>query len=176
MEDTIIKESSPVNGEPSFKEGNIPPVEEEENNQPPAEGEENPPAEGEENTPNNINKEIQNYIQMELSKLTDQLTNTVEEYKNNSKALEDEKYKLEVEKLLNESKILDGRFFDFVFDEDIEIVKLKIERLEGLIEEEANRLVEIRLRASSWVPGNHSNAPAFKNSNIKTNLSYVKGR
>ncbi|MDM0981889.1 hypothetical protein QTJ06_14085 [Clostridium perfringens] len=166
MEDTNIKEGSPVIGEPSLKDKNITQIE----------GEENPPAEGEEENTFSINTEIQKIIENELSKFKSEFNSTMEEYKNNSESLAKEKHKLEVEKLLNDNRILDGRYYDFVFDEDIELVKLKIERLEGLMEEGATRLVDIRLGQASWIPGNDSNTPAFKSSNIKSNLSYVKDR
>ncbi|MDU7109485.1 MAG: hypothetical protein E6303_01525 [Clostridium perfringens] len=170
MEDTNIKEGSPVIGEPSPKDENIPPIE----------GEENPPAEGEEENTFSINTEIQKLIENELSKFKSQFASTIEEYKNNSKSLAEEKHKLEIEKLLTESEILDGRSYDFIYSDDIELVKSKIENLENLINESINERVDLiinqRLRESSWIPGNNSNTPAFKSSNIKSNLSYVKDR
>ncbi len=116
MEDTNIKEGSPVIGEPSPKDENIPPIE----------GEENPPAEGEEENTFSINTEIQKLIENELSKFKSEFNSTMEEYKNNSESLAKEKHKLEVEKLLNDNRILDGRYYDFLILLHLKVVILNL--------------------------------------------------
>lgn len=103
-----------------------------------------------------ITKKIKEILSSELATFKDDFKSTITELKDSSEALKQEKYKMEVEKLLAESKSLDGRFFDFVYSDDIELVKTKIENLENLIEEKANSKVDERLNSNVWIPGNNS--------------------
>lgn len=103
-----------------------------------------------------ITKKIKEILSSELASFKDDFKSTITELQDSSEALKQEKYKMEVEKLLAESKSLDGRFFDFVYADDIDLVKTKIENLENLIEEKANSKVDERLGASVWIPGNNS--------------------
>lgn len=108
-----------------------------------------------------ITKKIKELLSSELASFKNEFTSTITELQDSSEALKQEKYKMEVEKLLAESKSLDGRFFDFVYSDDIELVKTKIENLENLIEEKSNSKVDERIGASSWTPGSNSNTPGI---------------
>ena len=130
---------SPAGGDPSNQANN------EENN----------------NNENSLDKQISDIINKKLLEFQNQIAGTITTLQENAKTLGDKNQKLEIEKLLTESEILDGRFFDFIYSDDMELVKSKIENLENLItqvlNERVNLLVKDRLGESSWIPGNNSN-------------------
>lgn len=105
---------------------------------------------GEQNNADELTKKIQEILAEQLTEF--------KELKDSSETLIQEKFKIEVEKLLSDSQILDGRFFDFVNADDIELVKTRIENLENLITEKVNESVDSRIGANAWYPGNNSNS------------------
>lgn len=130
---------SPAGGDPSNQANN------EENN----------------NNENSLDKQISDIINQKLLEFQNQIAGTITSLQENAKTLGDKNQKLEIEKLLTESEILDGRWYDFVYSNDIELVKSKIEELENLINQVLNERVDLivndRLGQSSWIPGNNSN-------------------
>lgn len=112
-----------------------------------------------------ITKKIKEILSSELASFKGDFQSTITELKDSSEALKQEKYKIEIEKLLAESEVLDGRFYDFIYSDDIELVKVKIENLENLIsekiEEVVQKIVDERLGASSWTPASNSNTPGI---------------
>lgn len=130
---------SPAGGDPSNQANN------EENN----------------NNENSLDKQISDIINQKLLEFQNQIAGTITSLQENAKTLADKNQKLEIEKLLTESEILDGRWYDFVYSNDIELVKSKIEELENLINQVLNERVDLivndRLGQSSWIPGNNSN-------------------
>ena len=144
MADEIInKEGSPV-GEPSKKE-----------TEGTTEKETIP-----QNTDDELTKKIKEILDNQLNSFKDEFKNNITELQDKTKEIEQEKYKMQVNKLLGDSKILDGRFFDFVYSNDIELVKTRIENLENLINEIVGEMaqneVNKRLDASAWTPGDNS--------------------
>ena len=144
MADEIInKEGSPV-GEPSKKE-----------TEGTTEKETIP-----QNTDDELTKKIKEILDNQLNSFKDEFKNNITELQDKTKEIEQEKYKMQVNKLLGDSKILDGRFFDFVYSNDIELVKTKIKNLENLINEMVGKMaqneVNKRLDASAWTPGDNS--------------------
>lgn len=132
---------SPAIGEPSNQE----PLSNEENN----------------NNENSLDKQISDIINQKLAEFQNQIAGTITSLQENAKTLGDKNQRLEIEKLLTESKILDGRFYDFIYSDDMELVKSKAEDLENLISQILNERVDLvvneRLGQSSWIPGNNSN-------------------
>ncbi|MBW4862640.1 MAG: hypothetical protein KZY55_13650 [Paeniclostridium sp.] len=144
MADEIInKEGSPV-GEPSKKE-----------TEGTTEKETIP-----QNTDDELTKKIKEILAEQFKDISGQYTSAITELQDKTKEVEQEKYKMQVNKLLGDSKILDGRFFDFVYSNDIELVKTRIENLENLINEIVGEMaqneVNKRLDASAWTPGDNS--------------------
>lgn len=138
----IDKEGSPV-GDPSEKGKNTIP-----NNS------------GEQNTDDELTKKIKEVLAEQFKDISSQYTGAISELQNKTDLLEQEKYKMQVEKLLGDSKILDSRFYDFIYSDDIEFVKTRIENLENLITEKVGEMVQkevdTRLGQSQWIPGNNS--------------------
>ena len=132
---------SPVIGEPSNQE----PLSSEEKN----------------NNENSLDKQISDIINQKLAEFQNKIVGTITSLQENAQTLVDKNQRLEIEKLLTESEILDGRFYDFVYSTDLELVKSKIEELENLINQALNERVNLtvaeRLGQSSWIPGNNSN-------------------
>ena len=115
----------------------------------------------EENNNSSLDKQISDIINQKLAEFQNQIAGTITSLQENAKTLGDKNQRLEIEKLLTESEILDGRWYDFVYSNDIELVKSKIEELENLINQVLNERVDLivndRLGQSSWIPGNNSN-------------------
>ncbi|EOU1808406.1 hypothetical protein [Clostridium perfringens] len=132
---------SPAGGEPSNQE----PLSNKENN----------------NNENSLDKQISDIINQKLFEFQNKIAGTITSLQENAKTLGEQKQKLEIEKLLTESEILDGRFYDFIYSDDMELVKSKAEELENLISQILNERVDLvvneRLGQSSWIPGNNSN-------------------
>ena len=144
MADEIInKEGSPV-GEPSKKE-----------TEGTTEKETIP-----QNTDDELTKKIKEILDNQLNSFKDEFKNNITDLQDKTKEVEQEKYKMQVNKLLGDSKILDGRFYDFIYSDDIELVKTRIENLENLITEMVGEMaqneVNKRLDASAWTPGDNS--------------------
>ena len=143
---------SPAGGDPSNQANN------EENN----------------NNENSLDKQISDIINQKLLEFQNQIAGTITSLQENAKILGDKNQKLEIEKLLTESEILDGRWYDFVYSNDIELVKSKIEELENLINQVLNERVDLivndRLGQSSWIPGNNSN---YSNTDTFKKPSYM---
>lgn len=120
-----------------------------------------------ENNENLLNKQIADIINQKLVEFQSQITGTITSLQENAKTLGDKNKKLEIEKLLSESKILDGRFYDFVYADNLDLVKSKIEELENLINqiliERVDLIVNERLGQSSWIPGSNSNFSSSNN-------------
>ena len=112
------------------------------------------------NTDDELTKKIKEILDNQLNSFKDEFKNNITELQDKTKEIEREKYKMQVNKLLGDSKILDGRFYDFVYSDDIELVKTKIENLENLINEMVGEMaqneVNKRLDASAWTPGDNS--------------------
>ncbi|HHL2067838.1 TPA: hypothetical protein ACQ3W1_003102 [Clostridium perfringens] len=115
----------------------------------------------EENNNSSLDKQISDIINQKLLEFQNQIAGTITSLQENAKTLGDKNQRLEIEKLLTESEILDGRFYDFIYSDDMELVKSKIENLENLITQVLNERVDLlvkdRLGESSWIPGNNSN-------------------
>ena len=145
---------SPAGGEPSNQE----PLSNKENN----------------NNENSLDKQISDIINQKLAEFQNQIAGTITSLQKNAKTLGEQKQKLEIEKLLTESKILDGRFYDFIYYDDMELVKSKSEDLENLISQILNERVDLvvneRLGQSSWIPGNNSN---YSNTDTFKKPSYM---
>ena len=113
------------------------------------------------NNENSLDKQISDIINQKLAEFQNQIAGTITSLQENAKILGEQKQKLEIEKLLTESEILDGRFYDFIYSNDMELVKSKAEELENLISQILNERVDLvvneRLGQSSWIPGNNSN-------------------
>lgn len=113
------------------------------------------------NNENSLDKQISDIINQKLFEFQNKIAGTITSLQENAKTLGEQKQKLEIEKLLTESEILDGRFYDFIYSDDMELVKSKAEELENLISQILNERVDLvvneRLGQSSWIPGNNSN-------------------
>lgn len=116
---------------------------------------------------NELTKKIKNILDKQFKDIENKYTSAITELQDKTKEVEQEKYKIQLEKLLGDSKILDGRYYDFVYSNDIELVKTKIKNLENLINEKvremAQKEVDKRLGASVWIPGNNSDTPGIDN-------------
>ena len=102
-------------------------------------------------------EQVQELINNCMGNFKQEMTGTIESLKVENKELKDNKYKLEVNKLLLESKSLDTGFFDFVFNEDIEVVKSNIETLESLLTVKVDKLVNERLNNGYKPPKDENN-------------------
>lgn len=132
------------------------------------------PLSNEENNNSSLDKQISDIINQKLAEFQNQIAGTITSLQENAKTLGEQKQKLEIEKLLTESEILDGRFYDFIYSDDMELVKSKAEELENLISQILNERVDLvvneRLGQSSWIPGNNSN---YSNTDTFKKPSYM---
>lgn len=149
-------ETNPVT-EPSKNPGGTPPID------PGATPGENNNSDDNKNSNNSddIKNLIAEMITSQIADLKETLNNSVNEFKENSSKLEAEKQEFEVQKLLEKSNILDGRFYDFINSKDLEVAETKVKNLEKLVQDKINEEVEnqvnARLNANTWIPGQDSN-------------------
>lgn len=119
---------------------------------------------GEDNN-DKMNEMIQQQMQVFQENLMKQFDGDFKEklskFESDKNELEDKKQHLAVAELLRSSN-MSSEFLDFVYDSDIEIVKVKTKQLGDLISLEANKGIESRLKGSTPITGSSGVAPKAK--------------
>lgn len=129
----------------------------------PSEGEETPPPSGD--YAFNINAMIASQLEAFQSTFINQIN---EDYSAKLKELQKDKDKLEKTKtklaIIEELKAagLDSGLIDFVYDDDQEVAKLKIEQIKKLINSGIEKGIEEKLKLSSYIPPTSSSVDERK--------------
>jgi len=99
----------------------------------------------------NMEKQMQIFKENFMAQFDDEYKEKITKLNSDNGELEERKQRLAVSEEIRALGI-DSNFIDFVYDKDIEISKVKIKQLEGMIKSEADKETNKRMRVNSYTP------------------------
>lgn len=111
-----------------------------------------------------VKKQIEQFQTQFIEQFQDQFNDKINKFENDKRDFQNEKKKHEIKELLMENN-LEGELLDYVYDEDLEVVKLKIGEINTIINNRVEKIITNRLRENAYIPpsGNESsNNDKFK--------------
>lgn len=117
---------------------------------------------------NNINdivkKQMEQFQTQFMEQFQQQFGDKINKFENDKKEFQNAKQKHAIKELLMQNS-LEGELLDYVYDDDIEVAKIKIDEINTIINNRVEKIIIDRLKESSYIPP--SNGENFESNNFK---------
>ncbi|WP_282804458.1 hypothetical protein [Clostridium tetani] len=113
------------------------------------------PQEQENPKENNINdivkKQMEQFQTQFMEKFQEQFHEKINNFENDKKEFQNAKQRHAIKELLMENN-LEGELLDYVYNDDVEVAKLKINEINTIINNRVEKIVMNRLKENSYIP------------------------
>ncbi|NFT04102.1 hypothetical protein FDF18_12495 [Clostridium sporogenes] len=129
---------------------NVTPVDTEEQKQQPKDSQEQ--EKPKENDINDIvKKQMEQFQTQFMEQFQEQFNDKINKFEDDKKDFQSAKQKHQIKELLMENN-LESNLLDYVYDNDVEVVKLKINEINTIINNRVEKIVTDRLKENSYTP------------------------
>lgn len=98
-----------------------------------------------------VKKQMEQFQTQFTEQFQKQFNDKINKFEDDKKDFQTTKQKHQVKELLMESN-LESNLLDYVYDNDVEVVKLKIDEINTIINNRAEKIVMGRLKENSYIP------------------------